>query len=531
MNGQSLFSTSASGVRGMPDIIPSPSLKKGGAKDSPHRPEDGFHLHLNPREALAPSSQLRASKAAIKTAPRELHSSFAENAVKVSAKTSPRDVLTKPKANTDAKEGRTLPASGEGRQVQGSARKKEGSDNVRPAPKELDANDRPSSSSGNQRTEEPKETVQSLQSQDVPQDKPQESSQDTPSDQTAQKEASQEGVPVMASASIPEAPVIQNTPDTLFAAELALAGVAQNSALANPEPPAPLTSQAEINPISDVKVATSATPLLATEAPLNGDQQATDLGSTLPEGQNFEALLGEKQDKKQPLTQTESKNDVPSALNPHEKHAKSAEDTLKGLQPNTAPLDKISSDPNQNQPVNNSSPLLQASLEKTGLQNPHIPAQSALHPDHANAQPATPLSQVPIEIGYKALSGAKRFEIRLDPPELGRVDVHLDMSDSGNVTARLTVERVETLTLLQRDARTLERAFEQIGLKAGEGGVTINLRDPNADGRREQQQNNSSSERGSSSGEARSRSPLTLEPVTPMKRYMWRGSSGVDMQV
>ena len=32
---------------------------------------------------------------------------------------------------------------------------------------------------------------------------------------------------------------------------------------------------------------------------------------------------------------------------------------------------------------------------------------------------------VPIEIGLRALSGAKQFDIRLDPGELGRVDVNL----------------------------------------------------------------------------------------------------------
>ncbi|RXT55501.1 hypothetical protein B6S44_10355 [Bosea sp. Tri-44] len=90
---------------------------------------------------------------------------------------------------------------------------------------------------------------------------------------------------------------------------------------------------------------------------------------------------------------------------------------------------------------------------------------------------ATPLHVVPVEIGARALAGNKRFDIRLDPAELGRIDVSLEISDKGEVSAKLTVDRVETLHMLQRDARTLERAFEQAGLKPSEGGIDMSLRD------------------------------------------------------
>ena len=85
--------------------------------------------------------------------------------------------------------------------------------------------------------------------------------------------------------------------------------------------------------------------------------------------------------------------------------------------------------------------------------------------------------------GLKTLAGVNRFEIRLDPAELGRIDVQLDISEDGEVKAHLVVDRVETLSLLQRDARTLERAFEQAGLKPSEGGVDLSLRDPAGDAR------------------------------------------------
>ena len=107
----------------------------------------------------------------------------------------------------------------------------------------------------------------------------------------------------------------------------------------------------------------------------------------------------------------------------------------------------------------------------------------------------TPLHVVPIEIGMRALAGAKSFDIRLDPAELGRVDVNLSISDKGEVSARLVVDRVETLHLLQRDARTLERAFEQAGLKPSDSGVDITLRDNSGQGFRQQRQQDEAPQR------------------------------------
>jgi flagellar hook-length control protein FliK len=82
-------------------------------------------------------------------------------------------------------------------------------------------------------------------------------------------------------------------------------------------------------------------------------------------------------------------------------------------------------------------------------------------------EPPVPLPALALEIGMRTVRGAREFSIALDPEELGRVEVKLRIDDEGAVKADLRVERVETLQLLQRDARTLERAFEQAGLKSG----------------------------------------------------------------
>jgi flagellar hook-length control protein FliK len=139
-----------------------------------------------------------------------------------------------------------------------------------------------------------------------------------------------------------------------------------------------------------------------------------------------------------------------------------------------------------------------------------------------------PLGAVPIEIGLKSLAGVNRFEIRLDPAELGRIDVRLEIDGSGEVKAHLVVDRVETLNLLQRDARTLERAFEQAGLKPSEGGVDLSLRDPSADGRHGQGRDQGDR---SGHGPRAGTEPEPPEAAPAARRMLWRGTAGVDVRI
>ena len=47
------------------------------------------------------------------------------------------------------------------------------------------------------------------------------------------------------------------------------------------------------------------------------------------------------------------------------------------------------------------------------------------------------------------------MRIELEPADLGRVEVALHLGDAGTAAASFTVDRPETLQLLQRDARTV----------------------------------------------------------------------------
>jgi flagellar hook-length control protein FliK len=90
---------------------------------------------------------------------------------------------------------------------------------------------------------------------------------------------------------------------------------------------------------------------------------------------------------------------------------------------------------------------------------------------------AVPLAGVAIEIASMAQAGKNHFEIRLDPPELGRIEVRLDVDRDGHVTSRLIADRSDTLDLLRRDASGLERALQEAGLKTADNGLQFSLRD------------------------------------------------------
>jgi flagellar hook-length control protein FliK len=108
----------------------------------------------------------------------------------------------------------------------------------------------------------------------------------------------------------------------------------------------------------------------------------------------------------------------------------------------------------------------------------------------AAAQVPVPLAGVALAIASRAFEGNNHFEIRLDPPELGRIEVHLDVDRDGNVTSHLVAHRAETLDLLRRDMTGLQRALQDAGLKTADNGMQFTLYDQSAN----QQQDRGSNE-------------------------------------
>jgi flagellar hook-length control protein FliK len=171
-----------------------------------------------------------------------------------------------------------------------------------------------------------------------------------------------------------------------------------------------------------------------------------------------------------------------------------------------------------------------AGLAEVGKAGPGAPPATV---PTAPVVPNVPLGAVPIEIGLKALAGVNHFQIRLDPAELGRIDVRLEIETDGTIKAKLTVDRVETLSLLQRDARTLERAFEQAGLKPSDTGVDLSLRDQDHNDRRGEPERGYRDEapaHGRKGGQGGEGEAKPLAP-TIVERTIWRGAAGIDVRI
>jgi flagellar hook-length control protein FliK len=95
----------------------------------------------------------------------------------------------------------------------------------------------------------------------------------------------------------------------------------------------------------------------------------------------------------------------------------------------------------------------------------------------ATASLATPdLNALAMNIAAKSLDGAKQFDIRLDPAELGRVDVRLSLDGNGNAQAHLAAERPETLALLQNNSATLSRALQDSGVRVADNALQFSLK-------------------------------------------------------
>jgi len=69
--------------------------------------------------------------------------------------------------------------------------------------------------------------------------------------------------------------------------------------------------------------------------------------------------------------------------------------------------------------------------------------------------------------------------IRLDPPELGTVNVRLEFGKDKTVKAHLMVEKPETYMMLQRDGLSLERALQNAGLDANSASISFELASQN----------------------------------------------------
>jgi flagellar hook-length control protein FliK len=97
--------------------------------------------------------------------------------------------------------------------------------------------------------------------------------------------------------------------------------------------------------------------------------------------------------------------------------------------------------------------------------------------DTASPASAVPIAGLAVAFAARAQNDSNQFDIRLDPPELGRIDARLDVDRDGQVTTHMTADRADTLELLQSQQPQLQQALEQAGLRTADDGLQFSLRD------------------------------------------------------
>jgi flagellar hook-length control protein FliK len=113
-------------------------------------------------------------------------------------------------------------------------------------------------------------------------------------------------------------------------------------------------------------------------------------------------------------------------------------------------------------------------------------ARATPTPAVLQAAPAATV-QVYNRIIERADGRAQRFDIRLDPAELGRVDVRIEIGADRKVHAVLAAHDSAALSDLMRGQRALERALADAGIDLADNGLRFELARDNGSGSANQQ--------------------------------------------
>ncbi len=87
------------------------------------------------------------------------------------------------------------------------------------------------------------------------------------------------------------------------------------------------------------------------------------------------------------------------------------------------------------------------------------------------------VEQVSVQLHRAVKEGLDEITIQLKPAELGKIEIKLSVSADKSVTGTVVADNQATLTLLQKDSSSLQRALQEAGLQAQAGCMEFSLRD------------------------------------------------------
>jgi flagellar hook-length control protein FliK len=143
------------------------------------------------------------------------------------------------------------------------------------------------------------------------------------------------------------------------------------------------------------------------------------------------------------------------------------------------------------------------------------------------------MEQVTVQISKQVKDGADTIKIQLKPYELGKIEVKLEVSSDGQVKASVTADKPETLAMLQKDVKGLEKALSDAGLKPDTTATSFSLKGGEQQQNADRGNNNSRSRRGRHrGGSGDDTAALTGTSAAQAGRGRTLGGrSGVDISV
>lgn len=98
------------------------------------------------------------------------------------------------------------------------------------------------------------------------------------------------------------------------------------------------------------------------------------------------------------------------------------------------------------------------------------------------ATAAAVVQQVSVQVSKAAVDGVDHINVQLNPPELGHVEVRMEVGPSGHFSAVFAADRPQTVNLLQSNAHELTRSLQDAGVRTDAGSLSFNLRGQNQQG-------------------------------------------------
>ncbi len=339
------------------------------------------------------------------------------------------------------------------------------------------------------------------------------------------KAPDQSGDTTLAALLAPQPVPLQQTPTTATSTPVQIAP-ASSPATPVPQPIAP-----EDAALAAAAAGQSASGDTATTA--DGDASTTggDAGLAIKPkieglGHQAAASMAEKSSERDAASQT-AQTATPQTANPQAVAAVETATTLAGnaggaaddagTQPVTATSGTLAA---QLSDLQNAGTSQQSNANNTTIRIGTLPGQTT--------PSIVPSMAIALQIARNVQKGINRFDIRLDPPELGRIDVRMEVQRDGHVAAHLTVESAQTLDLLQRDQRALQQALTDAGLQANSDSLSFSLRDQSTGGGAQGSAGN-----GGGSGGGSEIAPIeeTAASSTQIYNLNLSASGGVDIRV